>query len=131
MANEKETEFDFWEQRLKLPCRCYNSVIDRHIYTVAKEIIDARKADAFMGNPEIAKELQLQPEYVELIQYCLADIHYPPKEGENYYHGNPFTYGTSPRGLFVNNEKNADLFLEEFRKYYFAQWKENINTEEI
>lgn len=120
-------DFDFWEHKLKLPLCSYNAAIDKNIYNVAKVIVNARESNDSIYCDDIAKKLGLNIEYVEFIQYILADLRYPHIEDEKHYE-EPFTYGTSPRGLFVDNMRMAKLFLKEFEEYYLNKWEEDINA---
>lgn len=125
---EYEAEFDFWDQRLGINCGGYNSEVDQQIYDVAKMIVDARKSDTSVYMTDIAQALGISNQHAELIQYILAGVCYPvseedKKNGERF--GTPFTYGTSPRGLFVDNERAANLFLEEFEEH-LGHWEKEL-----
>ena len=121
---DKEQDFDFMGERLKIPICCYNSEVDAQIYSVAKMIVDARKRDTVAYNSDISKALGMSPEHVELIQYILAPVVYPGDD--QLYLREPFSYGTSPRGLFVGSMEHAEKFLQEFREYYERQWGEPV-----
>ena len=117
---EEEIEkLDFWTERLKVPIGSYNSAVDMNVYNVAKAIVDARKNDTFVHCTDIAAEFSMSPEHVELIQYILAGVQYKrpnPKVGSNLFTDHwtqPFTYGTSPRCLFVDDMETAEIFLKE------------------
>ncbi len=112
-----EPEFDFWEARLGIPFGGYNSAVDQQIYDVAKLIVEAWGSGAPSFVTTIAAKLGLTAEHVELIQYILAGVRYPTAEGEPFYRGCAFDYGTSPRGLFVGNIEMARAFLAEFEAY--------------
>jgi len=126
-----EAEFDFWSDRLGISYGSYSSEIDEHIYNVAKMIVEARKNDSSVFYTDVAEKLNLQPAYVELINYILAGVSYPIIGGEQHYDNSPFTYGTSPRGLFVGNERMADFFLQEFESYIKQEWEEGEPTQSV
>lgn len=123
-------EDNFWSERFGMT-RPYNSGIDRDIRNVAGIIVEARLAsDAGRERvpsylDDIADRLDLPYDYVELILQMLVDLRYPREQGQDpYVFPSPFTYGTSPRGLFVDNLKNARKFLEEFDEHLRRAWGE-------
>ena len=120
--NAEKADFDFWSDRLGIQYGCYNGEIDEHIFNVAKLIVGARKIGTGIYNTDIAEELGLPPAYIELIQYILAGVRYPVAEREAWWKGHPFDYGSSPRGLFVGNEKAANKFIEEYSDYFEREW---------
>lgn len=117
----EESEFDFWTDRLNIRLGGYSGAVDEQIYNVAKLIVEAREADGGVFNDAIADKLGLSRDHVELIQYILASISMPVPEGKPHY-SSPFTYGTSPRGLFVDDLDMAKQFLAEFETYMKEHW---------
>ena len=115
-------DFDFVDERLGLRYCSYNSEVDQQIFDVAKIIVEARENDTAFYNNEIAKLTGMSPEHVELIQYILAAVRMPKTETEQ-HHESPFTYGTSPRELFVDNERMAKEFIREF-EHHMKTWNE-------
>ncbi len=121
-------QIDFWGDRLGILYGGYNSGVDQNILDAAKLIVASHKAYA-AGKPylpmfclDIAKALELSEEYVELIQYILASVKMPVPENEVIHHTGCFCYGTSPRGLFVDNLPMAEKFIQEFEEYMERQW---------
>ena len=110
-----ESEFDFWAERLGIACGGYNTAVDSEMLAVAKLIVEAReqKTDCFVTS--IAKQLGLIETHVELVQYILASVRYDDERRPGYAVC-PFTYGTSPRGLFVDDLATAKRFVAEFEK---------------
>jgi hypothetical protein len=109
--------YDFGEDVLDLAYFTYNSAIDQDIYNVASLIVYARKNNTHYNNHDIAKALVLDKNYIELIQYILAGVK----------RFKAFTYGTSPRGLFVDNLEEAQEFLNVFEDHYLLEWGINIH----
>lgn len=123
MTEDDDAEFDFMKDRLGLSTSGYNLDVDEQIYKVAKMIVDARKNDTCAWGTDIAKALGMSPEHVELIQYILDAVIYPAEQSDkNYTDRSPFTYGSSPRGLFVWSEAKADRFIAEFEVYMKELW---------
>lgn len=104
----------FWE-RLNIPYGGYNSEIDQNIFDVAGAIVLAGMQGGFIYCTDIAERLELSATYVELIQYILASAK-----------DSPFEYGTSPRGLFVSDDKAAQRFMEDFGEYMNASYEEQF-----
>ncbi len=128
MTDELEPEFDFMADRIGLKYASYNSAVDEQIYNVAKMIVESRKKrDAPAYNSDIATALGMSPEHVELIQYILCGVRYPEMDKSKergYGYNSAFTYGTSPRGLFVDDEAQAERFMAEFEVYLKEEWGE-------
>lgn len=104
---EEGEEWDFWEHELKLRCIAYTSEIDADLINVYKGIM------AHKYNTEIASELKLPPQYVELLQemFCSADW---------------ASYGTSPRGCWPNLDHNPEEQLAKLKAWYLRKWEEPI-----
>lgn len=118
---------DFMERVLGLRYGGYNGEVDQNIYRVAEIIVDDFKTRSRAHNDHIASRLGLAPSHVELIQYLLCAVF------DEYVDGrwrSAFTYGTSPRGMFVDEIDRAERFLTEFREYYRAHWGEDIDAPE-
>lgn len=115
---------DFWFDRLNIQNGGYHGLVDHNIYSVAKIIVEARRNNSVARyNTDIAKELALSCAHVELIQYILASVRYPITKELDHHPNDPFTYGTSPRGLFVDCEVMAEKFLLEFERYIACECK--------
>jgi hypothetical protein len=110
IEDPQEDDPDIWE-RLSIPCGGYNSTVDQQIYDAAKLIVGARQADGCIYCDDLAAKLSITPEHAELIQYILASVRYTDRP---HLKDRPFTYGTSPRGLFVDDTECAERFLAEF-----------------
>lgn len=118
-----EPEFDFWTERLNISKGSYNSAVDDQIYAVAKMIWDARQdGNRSVYCTDIAEKLGISEEHAELIQYILGSITMPVPEGKPHY-AECFTYGTSPRGLFVDDEDMCKQFLTEYETYINNHWR--------
>lgn len=80
-------------------CATYDGAIDLDVLRVARIIREKRP----IFYTEIAKELEIQDRYVQLIQYLLCGV-------------NLAEYGTSPRGCWLT--KQGEQWLENFEPYY-------------
>lgn len=100
--SEKESEFDMWEA-LGVPCAGYSSSIDDAMIGVLIGISKHQYCS------DIAKELKLPEDYVELLQSiaCSAGL---------------AEYGTSPRGAFPKDIVQLDTFIEKCDSYYGDKW---------
>ena len=113
--NNVTHDFDFWSDRVGLRYASYNGAVSQQIYDVANLIVEARKnGTRCCYCTDIANTLDLTPEHVELIQYILAGVKMPVLDGKPHY-TQCFTYGTSPRGLFVDDMDMCEAFMAEFR----------------
>lgn len=107
---------DIWD-RLNIACGGYNNLIEDQIFKAAQLIVKATEdKDGVVFTDELALSLGINEEHAELIQYLLASIKMPVLKGEQ-RGSSCFTYGCSPRGLFVDSMKMAKQFLKEFKKY--------------
>jgi hypothetical protein len=95
----------------------YNGEIETDIREIAGIIVKAGEDGEFVYMTEIADRLGLPTKYVELIQTLLSCVMYPPRPGAAEYYADPFTYGTSPRGLFCVDLKTGKRFLSEFDEH--------------
>ncbi len=121
-----EDELDnFMSDRLNLRYGGYNSAVDIQIYNIAKAIMKAREDNTYTFNTELAERFGLSPEHVELIQYILCAVRYDEMNDNAWGYRSAFTYGTSPRGMFVDDDDQAKRFLAEFRDYYIMEWGED------
>lgn len=118
--NEFEDEPTIWE-RMKFIPSSYNSVIDEQVVGVATLIYEARENDGFIYCDDIAVKLGMTPEHVELIQQLLASVRYDDRP---HLQDSPFTYGVSPRGLFVDDQECADRFMADCAKQ-LASWDDD------
>ena len=75
-----------------ISCGGYNSEVDEDVINVAKLIRDKRP----IFYTDIAKELNLKPTHVELIQYILCSLDFAE-------------YGTSPRGCWLTEKGEKAL----------------------
>lgn len=100
-----EGGWDFWLHEAKLACVGYSSGIDYHLIAVWRGIM----ANKF--STQIAEELNLSGEYVELLQsiFCSADW---------------AEYGTSPRGCWPVYKSDPQAQLEKLLKWYKFRWGE-------
>lgn len=106
----REITWNPWEE-WGLNCVCYTSQIDEDMINILKCIRDKKYMSA------IAKELNLQEQYVEFIQCILASK-------------NIVEYGTSPRGCWFNENPyhkeieaiKPDAYIAEWEKYYEERW---------
>lgn len=115
--SEVDEDFDVWSERLNIRCGGYNSRIDCDLLEAAK-IVRASKGFACA---EIQKELQCEERYAELLLYILASVKFEQRLGDKYfYQSEPFTYGTSPRGLFVESPEAADELIEQLERLVAA-----------
>lgn len=112
-----DEDFDIWD-RLGISCGGYSSAVDEQIYQAAQEIVAARKADSTIFVDALAAKIGISEKHAELIQYILASVRY---EDRPHLKDCPFTYGTSPRGLFVDDMECAERFLAEF-KTHMEHW---------
>lgn len=100
-----EFGWDFWEE-VGLSCVSYNSQIDEDALAVLKGI----RANKY--NTEIAAELGLPAQYVELLQsiFCSAGW---------------CEYGTSPRGCWLKeyDDAKADAMVAKFEAYVRNMWR--------
>lgn len=102
-VEETDTEFDPWLE-LGLYAVSYNSQIDADVINVLKCV----KQKKF--STDIAKELNLPDQYVELIMSILASK-------------NILEYGTSPRGGWFNmSNEEADAYIKKWEDYYYRTW---------
>ncbi len=124
---EQPEEDEFWRARFRM-ISPYNSKIDCDFRAVAGMIVEAGSLPEndrhVVTTDDIAERLTLSIEYVELIQTMLADVRYPRVAGKfgGDYYPSPFTYGTSPRGLFLDDRETAKRFLEEFDEHLRRTW---------
>jgi hypothetical protein len=118
---DDDLDFDIWD-RLGINCGGYNSAVDQQILDVAKIIVEARKTarSGCVYTDDIAAQLGFSNEHIELIQYILASVRY---KSQPHLKDQPFTYGVSPRGLFVDDMECAERFLAEFERH-MSQWGE-------
>jgi hypothetical protein len=100
---EQEDEWDFWTDEAELGCVGYNSEID----TDALAVLKAIQAGKF--NSDIATELGLPTQYVELLQSIFCSVGW----GE---------YGTSPRGCWIAHEHDANALVTKFEAYVERRW---------
>lgn len=108
-VEEHDNEFDPWTE-WGLGCVGYNGQIDTDVINILKRIREKKFCT------DIAKELNLPAQYVELIQSILAshDI---------------VEYGTSPRGCWFNmSEIEADAYIKKWEDFYFRQYNENYDA---
>lgn len=94
--------WDFWEEA-KIHCASYNSNIDLDLYRVFCGIV-AKKF-----NTDIAAELKLPPQYVELLQSILCSMSW-------------CDYGTSPRGCFVDLDHDPEVLRAKLLDYLGRKW---------
>lgn len=72
--------------------------------------------------------MRITVEHAELIQYILASINMPVPQGKPHY-TECFTYGTSPRRLFVDDIEMARQFLGEYEKYIKEYWEDRNDNQ--
>jgi hypothetical protein len=96
-------EFDPWEE-FGLRCVNYNSQIDEDMINVMKCIKNKKY------NSDIAVELNLSEQYVELLQSILCSK-------------NICEYGTSPRGCWFMHSIDADEYINKWQEYYKNNWE--------
>ena len=98
----EDIEFDMWEV-LHVSCAGYNSKIDEDMIGVLCGIRDKK------FSTDIANDLKLPEEYVELLQaiVCSAGL---------------AEYGTSPRGCWFDYHLCADEFIEKCNTWFKQKW---------
>lgn len=128
MTDEHADDLDIWQARLNIQCGGYNSTIDRQIYEAAELLVAARESGDVVSSVDLANSLRISPEHAELIQYILASITMPMPDGAKYYRG-CFSYGSSPRVLFVSDLGMAKQFLDEFEAYIYREWGNQTNDQ--
>ena len=104
-------EVDVWRDYLGIACGGYDSLTDETMLAIV-EMIGSKSQDSFLY--DIANHLNLSTQYVALMQYVLASA----KVDE----AKVFTYGSSPAGLFVIDEKAYWKFLKALR-IQVGSWK--------
>ena len=100
--SSEEKLFDFWEEA-NTKCLSYNSEIDKDLINVFKLICEEKY------NSDIAKILNLSPQYVEVFQSILCGMGW-------------CSYGSSPRGCWVNVELSKKELIDKLEKWYFEKW---------
>ncbi|MDB5352010.1 MAG: hypothetical protein JWN86_3257 [Planctomycetota bacterium] len=111
--NVYEGDFDFWADRLNIRCGGYSEAVDRQLHGAIKLIVEARVDGTTTYNDKLAEKLGITRDHAELIQYILASVTMPVPDGKH-AQCECFTYGTSPRGLFVDDLDMARQLLMEF-----------------
>jgi len=103
MTNPGEEPKDFWRDELGVIAP-YNMRIDHDALAVLKGIVAGK------FNSDIAKELDLPEQYVELLQtlFCSADW---------------AEYGTSPRGCWIIPYGKGDERITEFEVGMKRRWE--------
>jgi glucan biosynthesis protein len=103
MADMNEDEWHFWSDEAKLSCVGYSSRLDYDALNVLKGIAEKKY------NTDIAQELGLPEQYVELLQSIFCSVDW-------------CEYGTSPRGCWIDPSKDADELIAKFERYYRDRW---------
>lgn len=98
----EDDDYNFWYEEFNL-IAAYNGQIDLDFQNVLRCISEKK------FSTEIAKELNLTPEYVELVQTMFCNINW-------------CEYGTSPRGCWIiHNIKYEDLDAK-LKEHYYNHW---------
>lgn len=99
------SEWDFWDDEAELHCVGYNSQIDEDMLAVLKGIA-AKKF-----NSDIAAELGLPEQYVELMQSIFCSVGWAE-------------YGTSPRGCWIDPTHDAGSLIAKYDAYVQKRWRD-------
>ena len=97
-------EFDMWE-KFGVKFGGYNSSIDKKII----DIIKCHLENNNLFSSEVAKKLELDQDFVELVFYMMCSTEL-------------WDYGTSPRGCFPVNKETCNKFLSDCEKQFYIMW---------
>ena len=98
-----EDTWDFWEDEAAIDCVSYNARIDIDAYQVLQGIALGH------GNKQIADDLKLPEQYVELLQSIFCSVGW-------------CDYGTSPRACWIDHRHSKDELVEKYAKYIERRW---------
>lgn len=101
---DDDDEWDFWDNA-KTHCIGYNAQIDSDALNVLRGIA-AKKF-----NTEISKDLELPPQYVELLQSIFCSMDW-------------CEYGTSPRGCWIIHKLVPGDLISKMVLFYEQSWKQ-------
>lgn len=108
---DPDTPWDFWEEA-GLSCVSYNSDIDFDLYRVFCGVIEKK------FNTDLASELKLPEQYVELLQSILCSVGW-------------CDYGTSPRGCFVDHRHDPEELRGRLLDYLGRKWNMDADGREL